>query len=609
MPVALNVPESAWAAVDTQATDFLAAKTAPGLVYAVIRDGHVQHAGGVGVASDGGAAPGARTAFRIASMTKSFTAAAVLILRDSWLLRLDDPVSAYLPQLEAMRLPQPDWREPTIRDLLTMSGGWPTDDPWADREESMSAADYDALLAGGFSFNFAPGTGFEYSNLGYTMLGRIITNVSGVQYQQYVTDEILRPLGMSSTGFTPNDINGAHIADGHYFRNGEWQVEPIAATGEFAPLGGMFSTCEDLATWVGLMTAAFHVHNQASTHSPLSWSSLREMQQGQRVMAPSVALATAGQPLWLSSAAYGFGLMVSEDPLRGTIVGHSGGYPGYGTHMCWHPASGIGVIALSNGRYGGAFRVATSMLRTVLDAAQAPSRLVQVTDTTHQIRAVVDAVLDDWDDQALDGIIATNFDADIPRQHRRADIDTAIASVGALAPTTPMASGQDQPTSAAQSHLVWWRAAAHGRLRLEIRLTPQLPQRLQTLNVRAVPAPVDSLTAAARDIVAAFNCPPGQMPVWPVDLALAPAVNPASVLDLAVAARAMERSSPFVCAPHPCAATDGHNATFELRRGRVVWELTLAMDVQTGAITACALAQRPLTSDANAVIVSNDSAK
>ncbi|NDB18137.1 MAG: class A beta-lactamase-related serine hydrolase, partial [Actinobacteria bacterium] len=428
MPVPLTIPASAWEAVNAQAEGFLTTNTAPALSYAVVHDGRITHSGGVGASTVGGGAPGATTAFRVASMTKSFTAAAVLMLRDRDLLRLDDPISDHLPQLRSLELPRRDWREPTIRDLLTMSAGWATDDPWADREESMSPLDYDALLARGFTFNFSPGTGFEYSNLGYTMLGRIITNASGVQYQQFVTDNILRPLGMVNTGFTIADIGDAKVADGHYFRDDTWQVEPVAATGEFAPLGGLFSTCADLATWLGLLSGAFATDVHQDDAMPLSRSSLREMQQGQRVIAPSVAVATAGQPVWVSAAAYGFGLLTAEDPLRGTVVGHSGGYPGYGTHMCWHPASGIGVIALANGRYGGAFRVANSMLRTVLDAAKAPSRVIHVTESTFRMRAVVDSVLQEWDDAALDVVVAANFDADIPRQHRRLDIETALAS-------------------------------------------------------------------------------------------------------------------------------------------------------------------------------------
>lgn len=610
MPEELTIPAATWEAVDSLATGFLEAKTAPGLAYAVVRHGQIQHGGGVGFAVLDGEAPDATTAFRIASMTKSFTAAAILMLRDQGVLGLDDPIDTYLSQLRSLELPTSDSRMPSIRDLLTMSAGWATDDPWADREESMSAADYDELLAGGFTFNFSPGTGFEYSNLGYTMLGRIITVVSGIQYQKFVTERILRPLEMRNTGFTSTDIGAAAVANGHFFRDGSWQIEPLADTGEFAPLGGLFSTCADLAIWVRLLSGAFPARNDTDDAPLLSRASLREMQQGQRVLAPSMAVATAGQPLWLSSAAYGFGLLSAEDPLRGTIIGHSGGYPGYGTHMCWHPASGIGVIALSNGRYGGAVRIATSMLRTVLDAANAPSRVIAITTATSHIRGVVDRVLDSWDDAAVDAVVAANVDQDIPRAHRRAEIAAAVAAVGSLAPASAEHDeGTSSLASSSESHLVWWRRGERGRLRVEIRLTPQRPQRLQTLNVRAVAQPSVTLAETVDALVAALNCPRGQMPSWPMDVAVDVGVDIAAALDMAVLARVLQPQDEFEIAVHPCAATDEHSATFELRRGRLVWELVLAVHADTGQVTSCALTQRPLTSDAYALVVTADEEK
>lgn len=596
-----RIPTSAFDDVDAQARTFLAANSAPALAYAVVHDGRIVHAGGVGESRVGGPAPDERSVFRIASMTKSFTAAAVLILRDEGRLRLDDAVDQHIPQLRGLRLPTQDSRMPTVRDLLTMSAGWATDDPWADREESMSPTDYDALLAEGFTFNFAPGTGFEYSNLGYTMLGRLITNVSGVRYQRFVTERILRPLGMTSTAFTAEELDPVTLADGHYLRGGAWLVEPTAPTGEFAPLGGLFSSCADLARWVSIMAGAFPARDDADPAVPLSRASLREMQQGYRVLAPSVAVVTAGQPLWLNSPAYGFGLLIAEDPVRGTVVGHSGGYPGYGTHMCWHPETGIGVVALANGRYGGAFRAATAMLRSVLDAAGSPSRVIAVTAATSRARTIIDRILDSWDDTELDALVSANVDADVPRALRRADAQEAIAAVGPLlAP-----SGAGEATSTAQSHLVWWRDAVRGRLRVEVRLTPQNPQRVQTLNIRAVPEPSTALAAAAHSLVAAFNAvsEPGRAAEWPDRLVTHEGVDTGAVLAMTLVARALEPAASFRLAEHPCAAASADSATFELHRGNVVWELVLAVDAESGAVTSCALAQRPLNADARAVVL------
>ena len=143
----------------------------PGVAFGIVHDGVLVHSGGYGVATVGGPAPRADTVFRIASMTKSFTAAAVLLLRDEGRLRLDDPVADHLPVARAL---DHDGMAPvTIRDLLTMGGGLATDDPWGDRQESLPLDQFDALVAGGFSVCWPPRTTFEYSNTGYALLGRV----------------------------------------------------------------------------------------------------------------------------------------------------------------------------------------------------------------------------------------------------------------------------------------------------------------------------------------------------------------------------------------------------------------------------------------------------
>ena len=118
----------------------------PGIAYGLVHGDLLVHAGGRGAATLGGPVPGPDTVFRIASMTKSFTACAVLALRDAGLLRLDDPVTAHLPFVAGIGAP--DGPPLTVRDLLTMGSGLATDDPWGDRQESLAVDEFDALVAG-----------------------------------------------------------------------------------------------------------------------------------------------------------------------------------------------------------------------------------------------------------------------------------------------------------------------------------------------------------------------------------------------------------------------------------------------------------------------------
>src|ERR1019366_2570972 len=146
-----------FADVDTLVASFHQRGGQPGLAYGVVVDGELVHASGLGERALGGSAPDAATVFRIASMTKSFTASAVLALRDDGALGLDDPAGAYVPELRDGPPVSPDAAPISIRHLLTMTAGFPTDDPWGDRQQGLPLEDFAAFLARGVRFNWAPG--------------------------------------------------------------------------------------------------------------------------------------------------------------------------------------------------------------------------------------------------------------------------------------------------------------------------------------------------------------------------------------------------------------------------------------------------------------------
>src|ERR1700742_1063459 len=132
--------------------------------------------------------------FRIASMTKSFVSVAILQLRDAGKLRLGDPASMYIPELKGQQGPASDAPVITIRHLLSHSAGFPEDNPWGDRQLAVTDADLLALVRRGISFSNSPGISYEYSNLGFTLLGYIVQKVSGQTYEAYITEHILQPL-------------------------------------------------------------------------------------------------------------------------------------------------------------------------------------------------------------------------------------------------------------------------------------------------------------------------------------------------------------------------------------------------------------------------------
>ena len=121
----------------------------PGMAYGIVLGGELVHAAGLGERYAGGPAPDDGTVFRIASMTKSFTASAVLALRDEGKLRLDDAAEAYVPELRRWPSAAADAPRVSIRHLLTMTAGFPTDDPWGDRQQGLPLDEFTAFLAGG----------------------------------------------------------------------------------------------------------------------------------------------------------------------------------------------------------------------------------------------------------------------------------------------------------------------------------------------------------------------------------------------------------------------------------------------------------------------------
>jgi CubicO group peptidase (beta-lactamase class C family) len=350
------------AALDKLARSFAERDGQPGLAYGVVAGGTLAHSGGLGERWLGGPRPDADTVFRIASMTKSFTASTILLLRDEGLIGLDELAEVYVDELHDLHLPSADSPRVTIRQLLTMTAGFPTDDPWGDRQQGLAAPEFSRLLRGGVRLGWAPGTRFEYSNLGYAILGKVIEAVTGDPYSDAVQSRILRPLGMNQTGYDAAEFDPADLARGYQRGTDGWTELVPDGNGAFAPMGGVFSTVADLARWVSGFADAFPPRDGVPSGHPLSRAARREMQL------PQIAIVSRlpGSFPDAGMGSYGFGLFVEQDPVFGTIVQHSGGYPGYGSQMRWHPATGTGTIVLANGTYAHAGQLAARLLAELL---------------------------------------------------------------------------------------------------------------------------------------------------------------------------------------------------------------------------------------------------
>ena len=326
-------------------------------------------------ASEPDALPSKNTVFRIASMTKSFTATSILMLRDAGLLRLDDPVGELAPEFAAVVGPTSDSPAITVRHLLSMAGGLPTDDAWADRHLDMSDDQLDAVVGRGLTPAWVPDAAGEYSNLGFAMLGRVIRRVSGQRAQDFISENLLRPLAMDRTTWVQPDHDD--WARPYEVRDKE-RVADVAPLddGAIAPMGGLWSCVSDLARWVAWLADAFPARDDPDM-GPLRRASRREMQQVHRAF-PTAHTAADGEgdqavPERIDGGGYGFGLFVIHDTRFGHFVSHSGGLPGYGSNMRWLPGRGIGVIALANSTYAPMSMMARRMLEIIDDHGLAPA--------------------------------------------------------------------------------------------------------------------------------------------------------------------------------------------------------------------------------------------
>ncbi len=447
---------------------------APGVVCALFSQDGSLYFQGSGNRELSGPPPEVGTAFRVASCTKSFTAAAVLILRDRNLLSLDHPITKYLPAYRQVG-PLADCAAPTLRMLLTMSAGFGTDDPWADREESITPTQLEDHVAQGVYLISIPGSRFEYSNLGYALLGRVVELTSGLSFPDFVTREFFTPLGLTDSSFSVEESTAPTIAVGYRRRGQEWLAQEFSSPGSFSSIGGVFSSARDLATWANWLSTALDPDTPET--GPLCKASRREMQQSHVPMPFSSKSATTPETAGRLFT-YGYGLHVDIDETLGKFVSHSGGYPGYSAHMRWHASSGLGVIVLENGRYSGAWATATTVLERVLvELPHNPPN--PLNGRLNEFIIKTSELISDWDDALADELCAPNVALDIPYQERAEEISALIGKVGPVhAPPEYEVELDESPLYAR-----WLIPGEKGSLLCELRLTPVEPLRIQTLRV------------------------------------------------------------------------------------------------------------------------------
>ena len=313
-------------------------KQLPGLSAGVLHDQDLIWSRGFGFADVENQTPATpETIYSICSISKLFTSIGVMQLRDAGKLNLDDSVAKHIPWFK-IKATYPGAVPIKVAALLTHSAGVPreTDHPYwtgpgfpfPTRDEIIESVSNQSTL-------YPASTYYQYSNLGLTLAGELITQLSGQTYNDYVQEKILDPLGLKQTRPTMPSDDCCQLASGYGFlnRSGTRERLPLFQARGITPAAGFSSTVKDLGSF-----AAWQFRLLATGNAEvLRANTLREMQRVHWV-----------DPDWNPESHRGLGFGVWRDDDR-TFVGHGGGCPGYLTHLSIDPKRKVAAIFMTNG--------------------------------------------------------------------------------------------------------------------------------------------------------------------------------------------------------------------------------------------------------------------
>lgn len=468
--------DAAYARIDTIFADYALDQHVPGVVVGVVADGKLVYVRGLGVQDLESKRPVTpETLFRIASMSKAFTALTVLKLRDDGKLQLDALAETYVPDMRKWTYPTQDSPRIRVRDLLNHTAGLVTDDPWGDRQTPMPEATFTQLLRDGVPFASAPGTGMEYSNLGYAMLGRIVGNVSGRPYADTITASLLQPLGMQSSGYVVDAAPLERRALGYRWEDNAWSLEPAMAHGAFGAMGGLQTSANDYAKWVAYLLGAWPAGDDANL-GPVRRATVRELAQGSNFPRLRQRAGQSGAGACRQAATYGMGMWVAADCDLGLTLSHGGGYPGYGSHVLLMPEYGVGVFALTNRTYGAPSGPVWDAAVALHKAGLLKRRPLPVSASLAGAYRTVAAIYEQGDVAAGQAQLAMNFLMDRDAAGWRRDLAGLMKKSGQCDTTAPVTA-----TSALAGEFVW--RCAHGRVAGSVLLAPTNPPRIQEIKL------------------------------------------------------------------------------------------------------------------------------
>ncbi|REG81715.1 serine hydrolase domain-containing protein [Algoriphagus antarcticus] len=440
----------------------------PGIAYGIVVDNELVLASSTGLLDVAENIPAQTTsAFRIASMTKSFTAMAILKLRDEGKLLLSDPASKYIPEMSKLHYLTEDAPIIDIENLLTMTAGFPEDNPWGDRQLNESDQMLLNLISEGISFSNAPSLQYEYSNTGYAILGHIISTVSGQPYQEYINENILLPLEMAHTYWEIDNVPENQLALGYRWEDEQWKQEPMLHDGAFGAMGGLITSIEDFSKYVRFHLSAWPPRNGTET-GPIERSSLREMQTPQ-----FPRLNTNGDCAIMSG--YGFGLGIYQNCNGTKWVSHGGALPGFGSNYRFYPEYGVGIMAFCNLTYTTPWPLAKIEALLYEKGVMEPRKL-PVSDILEKRKNQLVMLIQTGNKYLEESILAENFFLDRSKEHRFAEYKAILEQAGEIKNVSPL-KPENQLRGSFQLE------GENGDVEIFFTLTPEKDPKVQQLDV------------------------------------------------------------------------------------------------------------------------------
>lgn len=455
----------------------------PGISFGIVVDGKLVYKGNYGFTDIDKKIPVTSSSlFRIASMSKSFTSMAILKLRDEGSLDLDDPAYIYIPELKNLKYPTADAPHITIRHLMTHGAGFPEDNPWGDRQLADTDKDLIELIGKQISFSNPPGIAYEYSNLGFALQGKIITVVSGMQYQEYIKKNIFEPLGMKTTTYEYADAAPDKLVHGYRWLNEKWNEEELlhdTKDGSWGAMGAMISSIDEFANYMAFHLSAWPPNN-AKDDGPVKRSSVREMHHPWRWNGFNPNFKFPDGRICPVTSAYCYGLSWLKDCDGKTYISHTGGLPGFGSQWRIMPDYGIGVVAFANRTYAPFGTVNLRVLDTLIKIAGLKPRKLPASKILEQRKNELMLILPDWRDAEKSRIFADNFFPDYPVDSLRKQAKELFAKAGRNLVVKEM-KAENQLRG---SFIIEGEGAD---LEIYFTLSPENPALIQEFNIREVP--------------------------------------------------------------------------------------------------------------------------